>query len=120
MNKPQEIANSIILEAYKNDGKFEFKKLNLKLDWQLLAQVNEILEEYGTLNIPLENGKWNSYSLNLAGDNFACNGAFEGLEQRELERIADRKLSRSAKKFSIFAVVIAFIALIVSIVSICT
>ena len=55
MNKPQEIANSIILETYKNNGKIEFAKLNLEADWQLMAQVNEILKEYGSLYGELSN-----------------------------------------------------------------
>lgn len=120
MNRIERASDYIIKKAYNNNGCIDFKSIYKEIHIEDLPQINRILGEYGTLNIPLENGKWNSYSLNLAGDNFACNGAFEGLEQRELERIADRKLSRSAKKFSIFAVVIAFIALIVSIVSICT
>ena len=61
MNKPQEIANSIILKTYKNNGKIEFAKLNLEADWQLLAQVNEILKEYGSLYGELSNETWHSY-----------------------------------------------------------
>lgn len=33
MNKPQEIANYIILEAYKNDGEIDFEELNIEADW---------------------------------------------------------------------------------------
>lgn len=33
MNKPQEIANYIILETYKNGGEIEFEQLKLKADW---------------------------------------------------------------------------------------
>ena len=43
MNKPQEIANYIILEAYKNDGEIDFEELNIEADWQLMSQVNDIL-----------------------------------------------------------------------------
>ena len=110
MNKPQEIANSIILETYKNNGKIEFAKLNLEADWQLMAQVNEILKEYGSLYGELSNETWHSYSLN--GSDFASQGAFLGLER-------ERKIDRTAKRFSILAVVIAFASLIVSIIAIC-
>ena len=107
MNKPQEIANSIILKTYKNNGKIEFAKLNLEADWQLLAQVNEILKEYGSLYGELSNETWHSYSLNAYGSDFASQGAFQGLEQ-------ERKIDRTAKRFSI-----AFASLIVSIIAIC-
>ena len=86
MNKPQEIANSIILKTYKNNGKIEFAKLNLET--------------------------WHSYSLNAYGSDFASQGAFQGLEQ-------ERKIDRTAKRFSILAVAIAFASLIVSIIAIC-
>ena len=107
MNKPQEIANSILLETYKNNGKIEFAKLNLEADWQLLAQVNEILKEYGSLYDELSNETWHSYSLNAYGSDFASQGAFQGLER-------ERKIDRTAKRFSI-----AFASLIVSIIAIC-
>lgn len=112
MNKPQEIANSIILETYKNNGKIEFAKLNLEADWQLMAQVNEILKEYGSLYGELSNETWHSYSLNAYGSDFASQGAFLGLGR-------ERKIDRTAKRFSILAVVIAFASLIVSIIAIC-
>ena len=108
MNKPQEIANSIILETYKNNGKIEFAKLNLEADWQLMA----ILKEYGSLYGELSNETWHSYSLNAYGSDFASQGAFLGLER-------ERKIDRTAKRFSILAVVIAFASLIVSIIAIC-
>ena len=92
MNKPQEIANYIILEAYKNDGEIDFEKLNIEADWRLMSQVNDI--------------------LNAHGNDFASQGAFQGLEQ-------ERKIDRTAKKFSILAVVIAFASFIVSIIAIC-
>ena len=112
MNKPQEIANSILLETYKNNGKIEFAKLNLEADWQLLAQVNEILKEYGSLYGELSNETWHSYSLNAYGRDFASQGAFQGLDR-------ERKIDRTAKRFSILAVAIAFASLIVSIIAIC-
>lgn len=112
MNKPQEIANYIILEAYNNGGSIEFEKLNIESDWQLLAQVNEILKTYGTLFAELSDETWYSYSLNAQGSDFASQDAFRGLEK-------ERKIDRTAKRFSILAVIIAFISLIVSIISIC-
>lgn len=112
MNKPQEIANYIILEAYKNDGEIDFEELNIEADWQLMSQVNDILKVYGNLMAELTDETWASYSLNAHGNDFASQGAFQGLEQ-------ERKIDRTAKKFSILAVVIAFASLIVSIIAIC-
>ena len=112
MNKTQNIANNVILEAYKNNGKIDFAKLNLEIDWQLQAQVNEILKEYGNLYGELSNETWHSYSLSAHGTDFASQGAFEGLEK-------ERRIDRTAKKVSILAVVIAFASLIVSIIAIC-
>lgn len=112
MNKSQEIANYIILETYKNGGEIEFEQLKLKADWQLLAQVNKILKEYGNLFNELSNETWHSYSLNAYGSDFASQGAFQGLER-------ERKIDRTAKRFSILAVAIAFASLIVSIIAIC-
>lgn len=112
MNKSQEIANHIILEAYKNNGKIEFKKLNMDIDWQILAQVNKILKSYGSLYAELSNETWHSYSLSAYGIDFASQGAFEGLTK-------ERALDRTAKQFSILAVIIAFVSLIVSMIAIC-
>ena len=112
MNKPQEIANYIILEAYKNDGEIDFEELNIEADWQLMSQVNDILKVYGNLMAELTDETWASYSLTAHGNDFASQGAFQGLEQ-------ERKIDRTAKRFSILAVVIAFASLIVSIIASC-
>lgn len=117
MNKSQEIANYIILETYKNGGEIEFEQLKLKADWQLLAQVNKILKEYGNLFNELSNETWHSYSLNARGNDFAGQGAFEGLEKERKQKDKDRKLDRKYKWASIIAVVIALISLIISIVT---
>ena len=50
-------------ETYKNNGKIEFAKLNLEADWQLLAQVNEILKEYGSLYGELSNETWHTRAI---------------------------------------------------------
>lgn len=115
MNKPQEIANYIILESYKHNGKIEFAKLNLEVDWQVMTQVNEILKEYGKLFGELSNETWLSYSLNAHGSDFASQGAFEGQEKARKQKEIDNKLDRRYKWASIIAVVIALISLIISI-----
>ena len=115
MNKPQEIANYIILETYKNGGEIEFKQLNLEADWQLLTQVNRILKEYGNLFNELSDETWYSYSLNAHGNNFASQDAFQGLEKERKQKHNDRKLDLIQKWASIIAVVIALISLIISI-----
>lgn len=117
MNEPQEIANQIILEAYRNDGTVEFNDLNLDVDWQLLAQVNGILREYGSLLDELSNETWDSYSLNNYGNDFASQGAFQGLAKERKQRDNDRRLDRKYKWASIIAVVIALISLIISIIT---
>lgn len=118
MNKPQEIANYIILEAYKNNGEIEFKKLNMHIDWQILAQVNKILKSYGSLYAELSNETWHSYSLSAYGVDFASQGAFQGLEKERQQKADDRWLDRKYKWFCILAVIIAFASLVVSIIAI--
>lgn len=117
MNKPQEIANYIILETYKNGGKIEFEQLNLETGWQFLAQVNRILKEYGNLFNELSDETWYSYSLSNYGNDFASQGAFQGLEKERKQKDNDRKLDRKHKWASIIAVVIALISLIISILT---
>lgn len=112
MNKPQEMANQIILRAYKNDGQVEYDDIKDIIVPELLPEINEILESYGFLNTELANNTWLFYSLSSYGHDFASQGAFDGLAK-------ERTLDRTAKQFSILAVIIAFASLIVSMIAIC-
>lgn len=86
MNKPQEIANYIILEAYKNDGEIDFEELNIEADWQLMSQVNDILKVYGNLMAELTDETWASYSLSAYGNDFASQGGFSRIGAGEKNR----------------------------------
>ncbi|WP_071145720.1 hypothetical protein [Bacteroides ihuae] len=120
MNKSEEIADGIIKDAYRNGGSIDYDSISTKIAADDLPQVNMILEEYGSLEIPLEDGTWFSYSLNQRGNVFASQGSFKGLEQERKEKAKDRKLDRLSKKISIIAVIISVISLFVSIIALCS
>lgn len=118
MNKPQEMANQIILRAYKNDGQVEYDDIKDIIVPELLPEINEILESYGFLNTEFANNTWLFYSLSNYGHDFASQGAFQGLEKERKQKADDRWLDRKYKWFCILAVIIAFASLVVSIIAI--
>lgn len=117
MNKSEEIANDIILKTYKNGGCLEYKNIRDGIPSTYIRTVNIILENYGSLNVQLSDETWFSYTLNKDGNDFASQGAFDGLEKDRIHKIEDRKLDRSSKIISMVAVLIALISLIISIVA---
>lgn len=118
MNKPQEIADHIIMAAYKNDGGIEYDKVEHAVIKELLPEVNGILKDHGTLFLELSDYTWYSYHLSNNGSVFASRGAFRGLDAERDRNARDRRLDIAYKRACIVAVVISFLSLILSIIAI--